>query len=84
MFKKLIENYHAEVALLQGVLSFRTWDEVTGDFMGWRAVDGEVLAVIEAMPTASDAEVVRALSDDSTHNLSDETALAIVQAVRLK
>lgn len=82
MFKPLIVNDDVEVARTNGALMFRAWDEVESDFSDWVAVDPAVLAVIDTMPTASTEDVARALADDSTHNLGEVTALAIVCAVR--
>lgn len=84
MLQKLIVTHNVEVARIDGALSFRAWDEVESDFGQWRAADAEVLAVIEALPTVSDFAVAAVLSGDSTHNLSEDAALAIVQAARLK
>jgi hypothetical protein len=84
MIQKLIETNAAEVARIHGVLSFRTWDEVTDDFNDWRAVDFDVLKAIQDMAGELDDDVAGVLVSESTYNLSSETALAIVQAVRLK
>lgn len=82
MIQNLIQTDSVEVARIDGALSYRAWDEVECDFTAWLTVHSSVLDAIRSMATASNEDVMRALSDDSTHNLSDEAALAIVEAVR--
>jgi hypothetical protein len=81
-FKPLLVTDDVEVARIDGALMFRSWDEVECDFSHWVPVDSSMLEVINEMRTASIEGVARALSGDSTHNLGEVTALAIVHAVR--
>jgi hypothetical protein len=83
-FQELVVTIKTEVARIDGALSFRAWDEVEDDFGPWHPVDSFVTSYIAANPLTSTEDIADILSGNSVCNLSNETALAIVRAARLK
>jgi hypothetical protein len=83
MQQLLIETMSAQVARIDGVLSFRAWDDVADDLGPWHPVDSFVITSIEVtFSYMNDQDLADTLSGNSVCNLSNETALAIVRAVR--